>query len=126
MRFHIENFLDPLGLPEAERAVLLTHLRGLITHPDEPKSIPVGARDAVYVRGDNPLAIGADLARHGLRQIDIVFYKFHAFPPLLKTATPSLAKNFFALSRAYEFACARDWRGYFLASTFIIVCRKER
>jgi SAM-dependent methyltransferase len=125
IRFHTEKFLQGLGLRDEDRAELEKRLAGLVSNPDEPASIVQGARDHVFVRSDVPFEVSADLAKLGLRQIDILFYKFHAFPPLLKNASPALRTSFVRASRAYEIERARDWRGYFLASTFIMVCRKE-
>jgi hypothetical protein len=47
------------------------------------------------------------------------------YPPLLSDLVPSLKPLFMRNSRAYEVVKARDWRGHFLASSFIVVCRKE-
>lgn len=123
--FHKKHFLDRLDLDNATRTELSAALAALVTNPEQPRSIPQGARDDIFVRGDVPFEVSADLAKRGLRQIDILFYKFHAFAPLLKGASPALREAFMRNSRAYEIEAARDWRGYFLASTFIIVCRKD-
>lgn len=125
LKFHTENFIKPLGLPEAVEEEITDNLAKLMTHPDLPTAIPEGARDTVFVRSDNPFEVAPDLLRYGLKQIDLLFYKFHAFPPLLKNVSPELKKTFMAESRKHEIVHARDWRGYFLASTFIMVCRKE-
>lgn len=125
VKFHIENFIDPLNLSESERQAAIDGLNGLITNPDLPKSIPQGARDHIYVRGDNPFEIEQSLSEIGLNKIDILFYKFHAIPPLLASKNSALRDCFIRNSRAHEVKNARDWRGYFLASTFIIVCRKN-
>jgi SAM-dependent methyltransferase len=120
--FQKRNFIDDLAISEEFKSELVDEIRGLLTKPDEPRSIPGGARDFVYVRAHNPLTIGAELSKFGFRQKDIMFYKFHAFPPLLRTA--DRAQVFNELSHAYEVARARDWRGHFLASTFIVVAQK--
>ncbi len=125
MRFYTENFIKPLGLSDAENAEIVEQLEKLITNADKPTAIPEGARDTVFVRGDNPFEIAPDLLNYGLEQIDLLFYKFHALPPLLKGASPQLREIFMRESRAYEVDRARDWRGHFLASTFITVCRKK-
>lgn len=125
IRFHMEKFIQGLTLGDEDRAELHQRLASLVTHPDEPATIAQGAREHVFVRSDVPFEVSADLAKLGLKQIDLLFYKFHAFPPLLKNSSPGLRKSFVQESRAYEIERARDWRGYFLASTFIMVCRKE-
>ncbi len=125
MRFYTENFVKPLGLSEEENKEIIGELEKLITHPDKPGTIPEGARDDIFVRGDNPFEVGPDLLRFDLHQIDLLFYKFHALPPLLKDVNPKLREIFMRESRGYEVERARDWRGHFLASTFIMVCRKK-
>lgn len=120
--FQKRNFIDDLPIPEELKSDLVAGIRGLLSRPEEPRSIPGGARDFVYVRTHNPLTMGAELAKFGLRQEDIMFYKFHAFPPLLRTK--DRLQLFNKLSHSYELASARDWRGHFLASTFIVVARK--
>lgn len=125
LRFHDENFIASLDLLDEERESLRRGTATLMTFPEKPARIEKGARNDVFIGADNPLTIGQELARFGLKQIDMVFYKFHAFPPLLNEVVPSLKKAFMRNSRAYELVKARDWRGHFLASTFIVVCRKE-
>lgn len=124
VRFHEQNFIAPLELDADLREEAATAIGALLTHSDKPSSIPNGARDDIFVRSHNPLTLGTDLARHGVTQEDIMFYKFHAFPPLLKEASPRLATAFLEHSRRQEISRARDWQGYFTASAFIIVGRK--
>jgi len=127
-RFTIDFFrrqvVERLDATAAVKEELLSGLRGLLTRPDEPRSIPEGARDAISVRAHNPFEIDAALRAVGLERRDMLFYKFHAFPPLLKDASPALRETFLRESRALEIAHARDWRGLFLASTFIVVAQK--
>jgi 2-polyprenyl-3-methyl-5-hydroxy-6-metoxy-1,4-benzoquinol methylase len=124
MRFHERNFIDPLEMPAEAKDALKQKLRSMVTNPDLPASIPEGGRDEIFVRGHNPLTIPDELKRYGLSVEDMVFYKFHAFAPLLKGSTDAERAKFIELSRSYEVNRARDWRGYFLASTFIIVAKK--
>ena len=56
------------------------------------------------------------------RLLKKLYYKFHAFPPLLAN-TPDRQKLLFDLSRKLEIELSEDWRGMFMASTFIIVAR---
>lgn len=125
MRFHWENFISPLKISEDEKKKVMEELEKLITHPYEPKSIPEGARNDIYVGSHNPLTLKDEIKKYGLIQEDIFFYKFHAFPPILKGKSPMLHKIFMQQSRSYEIAKCRDWRGYFLASTFIVVAKKN-
>ena len=124
MRFYLENYISPLAIDDKDKKEIMDNLQKLITYPDKPKSIPEGARDEIYVGAHNPMTIGETLKTFGLLQQDILFYKFHAFPPLLKNVSPLLQRVFMEQSREYEVKKARDWRGYFLASTFIVVAKK--
>ena len=123
--FHKRNFIDPLPIDQESSAALLGGIEKLITNPDVPKNIYKSARNEIYLRADNPLTIGNELKKFGLHQIDILFYKYHAFPPLLSELSDEFKKIFVQNSRSYEIERAKDWRGYFLASTFIVVCRKD-
>ncbi len=125
VNFYKKHFIDPLAVSEKEKAEIMEDIKDLLTHPDAPASIPEGARDSIYVGGHNPLTLGNDLKAMGLIQKDIMFYKFHAFQPLLKKKNPERQKAFMKLSRDYEVKQAKDWMGYFLASTFIVVCQKN-
>ena len=125
MDFHHRHFIDPLPVTDEVKAALREGVRSLLSRPDEPRSIPDGARDEIFVRSHNPLALGPELERHGLVQEQMFFYKFHAFPPLLKGLSEDVRRAFMEQSRAYELERAADWRGYFLASTFLVVARKR-
>jgi SAM-dependent methyltransferase len=122
--FHRRNFIENLSAVSSVKEELAAGVEALLARPDEPREIEHSARDQVYLRADNPLSIGEDLRCFGLEQVDIMFYKYHAFAPLLRDVSENVRKIFVGQSRAYEVDRARDWRGYFLASTFIIVCRK--
>ena len=58
---------------------MVSGIEKLIANPDVPKNIYKSARNEIYLRSDNPLTIGNELKKFGLHQIDILFYKFHAF-----------------------------------------------
>jgi SAM-dependent methyltransferase len=96
---------------------------GLLTHPDEPRSIPGGARDQIFVRSHNLFEVEKELSTLGLVTERRLFYKFHAFPPLLAN-TAERRKLLFDLSRRMEIALSGDWRGIFMASTVILVARR--
>ena len=125
VQFHWQNFIQPLPIDEDFKNEIRQGIEQLIVHPDKPTSIPEGARDYVYVSSTNPLTIAAELMKYGLRQTDLLFFKFHAFAPLLRSLSDRSKQLFFELSRTYELDKARDWRGHFLASTFIVVAKKE-
>ncbi|KGG16289.1 MULTISPECIES: class I SAM-dependent methyltransferase [unclassified Prochlorococcus] len=67
----------------------------------------------------NPLTIADEMAELGLSVEGIYFYHFHALPPLFET----FDKNYFR-EISWKIENPLDWRGFFLASTFIIDCKK--
>jgi 2-polyprenyl-3-methyl-5-hydroxy-6-metoxy-1,4-benzoquinol methylase len=117
--FH-EKMAQGLDLPADMRKKVVEGVRGLLTKPDEPKKIALSASNELYSRTDNPLTIGADLARHGMQLEDMLFYKFHAYPPLVADSDPDLAASFLRVSEMLEHKFARDWRAYFLTTSFIV------
>jgi len=117
--FH-EKMAEDLGLSVEMRKKVVNGVRGLLTEPDEPKRIALSASNELYSRTDNPLTIGADLARHGMQLEDMLFYKFHAYPPLVAASDPELAASFLSVSERLEHKFARDWRAYFLTTSFIV------
>jgi len=125
VKFHQKNFVDPLPVSQDVKNKIMDGIRGLMTRPDDPKSIPGGARDEIYIGSHNPMTIGDTLQSFGLVQEDMCFYKFHAFPPLLKGTDATLSQTFMEQSRSKEVKDARDWRAWFLASTFIVIARKQ-
>tara|TARA_Y100000591_G_C21783447_1_gene672413 strand:- start:90 stop:956 length:867 start_codon:yes stop_codon:yes gene_type:complete len=67
----------------------------------------------------NPLTIKKDMAKLGLSVEGIYFYHFHAFPPVFETYD----KNYYR-KISWKIENPLDWRGFFLASTFVIDCKK--
>ena len=67
----------------------------------------------------NPLTITDEMAALGLSVEGIYFYHFHALPPLFE----AFDKKYFR-EISWKIENPLDWRGYFLASTFIIDCKK--
>ena len=67
----------------------------------------------------NPLTISDEMAKLGLSVEGIYFYHFHAFPPVFET----LDKNYYR-KISWKIENPLDWRGFFLASSFVIDCKK--
>ena len=67
----------------------------------------------------NPLTITDEMAKLGLSVQGIYFYHFHAFPPLFETYD----KNYYR-KISWKIENPLDWRGFFLASTFVVDCKK--
>jgi hypothetical protein len=75
--------------------------------------------DEVVSRTHNPFTASQQFAAAGFRDVRVMFYHFHAAPPLLAAAFPDL---FLRASLAME--NPEDWRGYFMASAFLLVGRR--
>ena len=76
--------------------------------------------DEVLSLTHNPFEMVASAREAGLRDVEVLFYHYHALPPMVEELAP---KFFRAASLAME--NPRDWRGYFMASAFIVVGIRE-
>jgi SAM-dependent methyltransferase len=75
--------------------------------------------DEVLSRTHNPLLLKDRFAAAGFADVRVLFYHYHALPPMLEGALPKL---FRAASVAME--DPSDWRGHFMASAFIVTGRR--
>jgi SAM-dependent methyltransferase len=71
--------------------------------------------DEVLSRTHNPFELRVEAERAGLSDVQLLFYHYHALPPMLEKLVPRL---FRAESVAME--DPHDWRGHFMASAFIV------
>lgn len=76
--------------------------------------------DEVVSRLHNPLVLGRQFAQAGFAQVRTLFYHFHCLPPMLTAQVPKLFRE---QSLAME-ADPEDWRGYFMASAFVVVATR--
>ena len=72
--------------------------------------------DEVLSRTHNPLTLRTAFEAAGFRDVRVLFYHFHALPPMFEAAAPAW---FLEASVAME--RVDDWRGYFMASAFVLV-----
>lgn len=114
----LRKFFPPERIPELERRVA-----GLVTHPDKPDTTGLYAtrRDHVTKRTENPLTVAQRMREHGFAVADLLFYRFHAVPPLLFEQEPELEK----IAIAKERELSHHWIGHFMASAFITMLTKE-
>ncbi|WP_170958927.1 class I SAM-dependent methyltransferase [Magnetospirillum sp. 15-1] len=75
--------------------------------------------DEVLSRTHNPFEMRAAAEAAGLTEVRTLFYHYHALPPMLEKAVPSLFRRQSVAMEAPE-----DWRGHFMASAFILVGRR--
>lgn len=71
--------------------------------------------DEVLSRTHNPFILRAQFERAGFRNVRVLFYHYHALPPMLAEAA---GPAFRAASIGMEDPA--DWRGYFMASAFVL------
>lgn len=75
--------------------------------------------DEVLSRTHNPFVLREQAQAVGLEDVELLFYHYHCLPPMAEALVPQL---FRAASLAME--NPKDWRGYFMASAFIVVGRR--
>lgn len=76
--------------------------------------------DEVVSRLHNPLVLGRQFMAQGFARVRTLFYHFHCLPPMLGGQAPNLFRT---QSLAME-ADPEDWRGYFMASAFVVVATR--
>ena len=75
--------------------------------------------EKVFSLTHNPLTITNELSKLGLKCEGIYFYHFHPLPPVFE--------NFDQLhyrKKSWKMENPNDWRGFFLASGFVVDCKK--
>lgn len=86
-----------------------------VNNPDPKRS----GRNRIFTRPENPIVYPEKLARYGFQHQEMLYYHFHALPPLLRNSDPEMVE----LSKALEIVNARQWQGMFMASTFVNVAK---
>jgi hypothetical protein len=71
--------------------------------------------DEVLSRTHNPFELRAAAEQAGLHDVEISFYHYHCLPPMAEATMPELFRR-----ASVEMENPKDWRGYFMASAFII------
>lgn len=74
--------------------------------------------DEVLSRTHNPFELKAKAESLGMKDVEVLFYHYHALPPMLANHLPQTFKR-----ESIAMENPRDWRGYFMASAFILVGR---
>ena len=75
--------------------------------------------DEVLSRTHNPFLLRQQALEQGLTDVEVLFYHYHALPPMLEGAAPDLFRR---ASLAME--DPRDWRGHVMASALVLVGRR--
>ena len=71
--------------------------------------------DEILSRGHNPLVLKAKLEQAGLREVRPLFYHFHCLPPMFEASLPAFFRE-----NSLRMEDPEDWRGYFMASAFLM------
>ncbi|WP_085906807.1 class I SAM-dependent methyltransferase [Kiloniella majae] len=74
--------------------------------------------DEVLSRTHNPFELKAKAEAIGITDVEILFYHYHALPPLAAHLIPDTFRR-----ESIAMENPRDWRGYFMASAFILTGR---
>ena len=130
-RYTRDLFLNYLiaadALTEAERAAIAPALAALekqfrvdLPPPRQGKAGEPGY-DEVLSRTHNPLVMRSQLEAAGFRDVRVLFYHYHALPPMLEAHAPEWFRR-----RSLELENPADWRGHFMASAFIATGRKAQ
>tara|TARA_B100000989_G_scaffold297081_2_gene281843 strand:- start:748 stop:1641 length:894 start_codon:yes stop_codon:yes gene_type:complete len=80
----------------------------------------VSGYDQILSKTNNPFILKKKFEALGFKKVNILFYHFHAFPPMYQKQIP---KTF--VKRSLELEDPYDWRGFFLASAFVIFAKNE-
>ena len=94
----------------------------LIKYPNKPiKDDPDisyhSTREYVFTKPENPITYPKKLLRYNFEHQDTFFYNFHVMPPLIRNKD----KKMLDISKKLEIKYSQDWRGMFLASTFVTI-----
>jgi SAM-dependent methyltransferase len=128
-RYSRDFFLNDLVRSEAltgrasadERPMLNRALKSLTERfrMDQPplRCGPAGqpGYDEVLSRTHNPLTMPSLLTAAGFERVRILFYHYHCLPPMLAAELPDFFQR-----ESLALEEPEDWRGYFMASAFII------
>jgi SAM-dependent methyltransferase len=71
--------------------------------------------DEVLSRTDNPLVLRETFASAGFTNVRVLFYHYHCLPPMLGARLPDFARE-----QSLAMEDPGDWRGYFMASAFLL------
>ncbi len=75
--------------------------------------------DEVLSRTHNPLVVKEEFQRAGFRDVRLLFYHYHALPPMLAQYVPELFRR-----ESLAMEEPEDWRGHFMASAFLVAGRR--
>lgn len=101
---------------------LKSQMGTLIKNPDKPINVDLkkSGRDVIFTKPDNPITYPEKLSKYRFKNKEILYYHFHAMPPLLRNNNPKLLE----ISKKMEIRFSRKWQGMFMSSTFISIAQR--
>lgn len=75
--------------------------------------------DEILSRTHNPFILKQQFVAAGLSDVDVLFYHFHCLPPMFEAMLPEMFRQ-----RSLAMEDPYDWRGYFMASAFVVTGRR--
>lgn len=75
--------------------------------------------DEVLSRTHNPLVLKDQFIEAGFEDVKLLFYHYHCLPPMFETQMPDFFRK-----KSVEMENPEDWRGYFMASAFLLTGRR--
>ena len=121
LEFFLNDVIDLNSLPRDMREPVAHFYseRMKVDAPIKKENDKVAYAD-ILTKFRNPLSIGSELFNPcGFSVADIHFYHYHALPPIFQQTYP---KEFRELSLKME--KTSDWRGYLMASAYVIEAKK--
>jgi hypothetical protein len=76
--------------------------------------------DEVLSRTHNPLVLREQFAAAGFSNVRVLFYHYHCMPPMFEARMPEIFRKL-----SMEMENPNDWRGYFMASAFIVTGQRS-
>jgi len=76
--------------------------------------------DEVLSRTHNPLELREQVAAAGFTNVRVLFYHFHCLPPMYEGGMRQLYRR-----QSLAMENPEDWRGYFMASAFVIAATRS-
>jgi 2-polyprenyl-3-methyl-5-hydroxy-6-metoxy-1,4-benzoquinol methylase len=75
--------------------------------------------DQVLSRTHNPLVLHQMFQNVGFQETQVLFYHYHALPPMVEKLAPEFFRQ-----QSLAMENPLDWRGYFMASAFLLVGKR--
>ena len=121
LEFFINRVIDLNSLPQdiQDEVINFYSERLKVDNPIKKENSKIAYTD-ILAKYRNPLSIGNELfIPCGFSVVDIHFYHYHALPPIFESTYP---KMFRELSLKLE--KPNDWKGYMMASAYVIEAKK--